>query len=86
METLADDDEERFKQQFAKYIENDIEADGLEELYAEAHKAIREDPLKKDEDDGEKKDKAYWKEEGKNKMTKEEKDQRIKDKIAELAS
>lgn len=90
METLADDDEERFKQQFAKYIENDIEADGLEELYAEAHKAIREDPNKKDDDEGEKKDKAYWKEEGKKyrtpKMSKDEKRQRVKDKIAELAS
>jgi large subunit ribosomal protein L5e len=90
METLADDDEERFKQQFAGYIENDIEADGLEELYAEAHKAIREDPFKKDDDDGEKKDKAYWKEEGKKyrkqKMSSEEKKQRVKDRIAELAS
>jgi large subunit ribosomal protein L5e len=88
METLADDDEERYKSQFSKYIEEDVEADGLEELYAEAHKAIREDPLKKDEDEGEKKTKEEWKEEGlkyrKKKLTKEEKDQRIKDKISSL--
>jgi len=90
MESLADDDEERYKAQFAKYIENDIEADGLEEMYAEAHKAIREDPFKKDDDADEKKDKAYWKEEGKkyrkSKMSKEEKDKRIQEKIAQLAS
>lgn len=90
METLADDDEERYKGQFVKYIENDIEADGLEDLYTEAHKAIREDPFKKADDEDEKKDKAHWKAEGKKykvaKLTKAEKDQRIKDKISELAS
>lgn len=90
METLADDDEERYKSQFSKYIEGDIEADGLEEMYQEAHKAIREDPFKKDEDEGEKKDKEYWRAEGKKyrktKMSKEEKRQRIKEKIEELAS
>jgi large subunit ribosomal protein L5e len=90
METLADDDEERYKSQFNKYIENDVEADGLEELYTEAHAAIREDPFKKDEDESEKKDKEFWKAEGKKhktpKMTKEEKEQRIKEKIAALAS
>merc|ERR1712230_160959 len=69
METLADDDEERYKSQFTKYIENDVEADGLEELYTEAHAAIREDPFKKDEDEGEKKDKEYWKAEGKKHKT-----------------
>lgn len=88
METLADDDEERYKSQFSKYIDEDVEADGLEELYTEAHKAIREDPLKKDDDEGEKKTKEEWKAEGlkyrKKKLTKEEKDQRIKDKISSL--
>ena len=43
METLADDDEERYKSQFQKYIDDDIEADGVEDLYTEAHAAIRED-------------------------------------------
>lgn len=90
METLADDDEERYKSQFVKYIDNDVEADGLEELLAEAHKAIREDPFKKDEDEGEKKDKDYWREEGKKyrkkKLTREEREERVRAKIAELAS
>lgn len=90
METLADDDEERYKSQFVKYIEADIEADGLEELYTEAHAAIREDPFKKDEDDGDKKSKEEWKEEGKkyrsSKISKEQKDARIKEKIASLVA
>ena len=86
METLADDDEERYKSQFQGYIDDGIEADGLEEVYLEAHKAIREDPFKKDEEDeGEKKTKEEWKEESKkfrkSKLSKEEKVERVKAKI-----
>jgi len=90
METLADDDEERYKSQFNKYIDADIEADGLEEVYTEAHAAIREDPNKKDDDEGEKKSKDEWKEEGKkykvHKTTKEDRDRKIKEKISNLAA
>lgn len=88
METLADDDEERFKSQFSGYIEDDIEADGLEELFAEAHKQIREDPFKKVESDAPKKTKEEWKAESlkyrQQKLTKEEKEKRVQAKIAEL--
>jgi len=90
METLADDDEERYKSQFNRYIDGEVEADGLEEMYQEAHKAIREDPNKKDDDEGEKKSKEEWRELGKkhrtSKMSKEEKEKRIQAKIADLAS
>jgi len=44
MEYLEEEDADRYASQFAKYIEKDIEGDGLEDLYAEAHKKIREDP------------------------------------------
>ncbi|KAF2792335.1 hypothetical protein K505DRAFT_418503 [Melanomma pulvis-pyrius CBS 109.77] len=88
METLADDDEERYKSQFNGYIEDDIEADGLEELYQEAHKQIREDPFKKEDDEGEKKTKEEWKKESlkyrQQKLTKAQKEERVKAKIAEL--
>ncbi|KAJ8108594.1 hypothetical protein OPT61_g8064 [Boeremia exigua] len=88
METLADDDEERYKSQFSGYIDDDLEADGLEELYQEAHSQIRENPWKKDEEAGEKKSKDHWKAESKkyrsNKLTKAEKEERVKAKIAEL--
>jgi large subunit ribosomal protein L5e len=88
METLADDDEERYKSQFQGYIDDDIEADGLEELYADAHKQIREDPWKKDEDEGDKKSKEEYKKESlkykQKKMNKAEKEERVKAKIAEV--
>ena len=89
METLADDDEERYKAQFSGYIEDEMEADGLEDMYLEAHKAIREDPFKKDEEAGEKKSKEHWKKESKKykqpKMSYDEKKERVKSKIEELA-
>ncbi|ROV96309.1 hypothetical protein VMCG_07682 [Cytospora schulzeri] len=88
METLADDDEERFKSQFQKYTDDDIEADGLEDLYIEAHKAIREDPFKKHESDAPKKSKDEWKEISKKhratKLTYEQKKERVQARIAEL--
>ena len=90
METLADDDEERYKSQFTGYIDDEIEADGLEELYQEAHKQIREDPFKKDEDEKPKKSKEEWKAESKKykkaKLSREEKKARVEQKIRELAA
>jgi len=44
MEYLEEEDAERYASQFAKYIEKEIEGDGLEDMYTEAHQKIREDP------------------------------------------
>merc|ERR1712146_378700 len=44
MEELAEDEPEKYKQIFGKYIEEGIEADDLEEMYEKVHEAIREDP------------------------------------------
>lgn len=88
METLADDDEERYRSQFVKYIEDDVEAESLEDLYADAHKAIREDPFKKAEGAEPKKSKAEWKAIGKKyktqRLTKAEKQANVQKKIAQL--
>ncbi|OAQ75431.1 60S ribosomal protein L5 [Purpureocillium lilacinum] len=88
METLADDDEERYQSQFQKYIDDDMEAEGLEDLYTEAHQAIREDPWKKAESDAPKKSKDEWKAESKKfrsqKLSKAEKQERVQKKIKEL--
>jgi len=88
METLADDDEERYKSQFQGYIDEDMESDALEELYQEAHKQIREDPFKKVEGEGEKKTKEEWKAESKKyktkKLTYEQRKENVAKKIAEL--
>jgi len=90
MEGLADDDEERYRTQFQKYIEDEIEAGDLEDLYTEAHKAIREDPFKKDDDEGPKKSKEEWIEESKKyrsrKLTREEKNAGVEEKIRKLAA
>ncbi len=44
MDALEEDDEEKYKRQFAKYIDNDIASDSLEDLYKKAHEKIRADP------------------------------------------
>lgn len=88
MESLADDDEERYKSQFSRYVEDDIEADGLEEMYQEAHKQIREDPFRKDPDAKTKSKEEYKRESleyKKPKLSRAEKRQRVEAKIAELA-
>jgi len=47
MEALKAGDPNRFKAQFAKYIENKIEPSALEAMYKKAHAAIRADPTAK---------------------------------------
>ncbi|CEJ93106.1 Putative 60S ribosomal protein L5 (CPR4) [[Torrubiella] hemipterigena] len=88
METLADDDEERYQGQFKMYIEDDVEAESLEELYTEAHAAIREDPFKKVESSEPKKSKEEWKAISKKyratKLTKAQKEERVQEKIKTL--
>jgi len=44
MESLEEEDDEKFKKVFSRYLEDDIGSEDIEEIYAEAHKAIREDP------------------------------------------
>ncbi|CCJ28959.1 unnamed protein product, partial [Pneumocystis jirovecii] len=45
MSMLLEDDEERYKKQFSGLISDGIDCDQLEELYAEAHRKIRENPM-----------------------------------------
>jgi len=47
MKQLKDNDDEAFQKQFKRYIDAGVTADTIEKLYANAHKAIRDDPLKK---------------------------------------
>jgi len=44
METMEADDPDKYKDHFSKFIEADISADDLEDLYEKVHAAIREDP------------------------------------------
>jgi len=45
MSMLEEEDQERYKIQFAKFLENDLEADSLEDMYKECHSKIRENPV-----------------------------------------
>jgi len=44
MEMLQEEDPTKYEAHFAKFIEAGAEADGLEDMYSEAHSKIREDP------------------------------------------
>jgi len=44
MEMLEEEDPTKYEVQFAKFIENDITAENIEEMYEECHKKIRENP------------------------------------------
>lgn len=87
MEELADDDEERFSELFKGYLADDIKADGLEDLYASAHEAIRADPAFKPTE--KKFTKEQYAAESKKyrqvKLTKEERAARVAAKIAALS-
>ena len=44
MESLEEEDDERFKKQFSTYLADGIGAEDMEEIYTNAYAAIREDP------------------------------------------
>merc|ERR1712232_1148739 len=44
MQYLEEEDNTKYQQQFASYIKNNIDPEGLEELYESVHEAIRADP------------------------------------------
>merc|ERR1719378_662539 len=44
MESMSEEDSTKYEAHFSKYIEAGIDADGLEDMYTNAHAKIREDP------------------------------------------
>jgi large subunit ribosomal protein L5e len=44
MRYLEEDDDDKYKKQFSKFLAAGLEADDLEEMYEQAHNKIREDP------------------------------------------
>merc|ERR1712174_43314 len=44
MEMMAEEDPTKYEAHFSKFIENDLDADKLEDMYSEAHGKIRADP------------------------------------------
>ncbi|CAH6720764.1 60S ribosomal protein L5 [[Candida] jaroonii] len=84
MEELLDDDEEKYKTLFKSYLDEDLEADDIEEIYEQAHEKIREDPSFKPTE--KKFTKEQYAAESKKyrqvKLTKAERDAKIAEKIA----
>ncbi|NXD32801.1 RL5A protein, partial [Spelaeornis formosus] len=82
MESLEEEDDERFKKQFSTYLAADISSADIEELYTEAYAKIREDPEFKPTE----KDVAKWKKESQAQrskpLTREQRRQRVEEKIA----
>ncbi|GAV54953.1 hypothetical protein ZYGR_0AS02760 [Zygosaccharomyces rouxii] len=88
MEELADDDEERYQELFRGYIADDIDAEALEEIYQQAHEAIRADPSFKPTEKKFSKEQyaAESKKYKQRKLSKEEKRERVAAKINALAA
>ncbi|KAK4049699.1 60S ribosomal protein L5 [Microbotryomycetes sp. JL201] len=80
MEQLEEEDDERFKKQFASYLEDDIGSEDIEDIYREAHQKIRESPEAVLTD---KADLAKWKEASKKTHPKKLTTQQRRERIAE---
>lgn len=50
METMSEEDSTKYEAHFAKYIAAGIDAEGLEDMYTNAHAKIREEPTHKKKD------------------------------------
>jgi large subunit ribosomal protein L5e len=82
MESLEEEDDERFKKQFSTYLASDIGSADIEEIYTAAYEKIRENPeFKPTEKDVEK-----WKAESKkgreSKLSRAQRKERVAEKIA----
>lgn len=81
MEYLMEEDDEKYKSQFARYIAEGIEADAIEDMYKAAHEKIREEPefVKKEP-------KVYDnpKQFNQSKITLEQRKQNVREKLAKL--
>ncbi|ORX35395.1 putative 60S ribosomal protein l5-b [Kockovaella imperatae] len=82
MESLEEEDDERFKKQFASYLADEINSEDIEEMYTSAYAAIREKPEFKASE----KDVGKWKSESSKyrakPLNKEQRRERIEAKIA----
>ncbi|KDE03776.1 60S ribosomal protein L5-B, variant [Microbotryum lychnidis-dioicae p1A1 Lamole] len=81
METLEEEDEERFRKHFSSYLADDIGSDDIEDIYRSAHEKIRESPEAQITD---KADLAKWKEASRKthpkKLTLQQRRERIQEK------
>jgi len=82
MESLEEEDDERFKKQFSTYLADGIGSEDIEEIYTNAYAAIRENPTFTPTE----KDTEKWKSESQkhrtSKLNREQRRARVEEKIA----
>lgn len=85
MNQLKEEDSELYEKQFSRYIKNGITGDMLEDIYANAHKAIRADPSPAPKSTVDYKA-LYGKYANKKPLTYEQRKQRVAEKKAAMAA
>lgn len=83
MEELKEEDPEKYQTQFASFVKAGVDSDDLEDLYRKVHAAIRADPSPSPKPRTKPADAKRWKAP---KSTYEERKQRLKAKLAEIAA
>lgn len=82
MESLEEEDDERFKKQFATYLADGVGSEDMEEIYTNAYAAIREDPTFKPTEKGDKDWKAESLKYRSKKLTYDQRKENIQQKIS----
>eukprot|EP00879_Flechtneria_rotunda_P000078 GHRR01000121.1.p1 GENE.GHRR01000121.1~~GHRR01000121.1.p1 ORF type:complete len:294 (+),score=111.51 GHRR01000121.1:133-1014(+) len=81
MEEMEEEDPEKYNRHFSKYIDADVGADDLEDLYKSVHEAIRANPLTEKKPRSKPAEPKHWQPV---KSTYEERKERLKAKLATL--
>lgn len=82
MEEMEEEDPEKYNRHFKKYIDEDLDADSLEDKYKEVHEAIRANPVHEKKARSKPAEAKRWQPA---KSTYEERKERLKQKLAALA-
>lgn len=84
MNDLAEEDEDRLKKQFSRYLAEGIEADSIEEMYTSAHEKIRADPTFSKKDNGCSEHNKTWRQKKTTYAQKKERIAKIKEAAASM--
>lgn len=79
MRELMEEDQDRYASQFSEYIKLSVDADSLEQMYLDAHKKIREDPVFKKKELDPNREHRQWREK---KISLEQRRENVRNKIA----
>jgi len=79
MRLLKDEDGEKYKKQFSRYVKAGLNADGLEAMYKKVHAAIRKDPVAKIT-----KKKGKGKNFGRKRLSRQQRQDRVRQKIVAM--